>query len=325
MVKKIIQWLKGTSLRWKILYLPKKISYLILKSIFACHKFQGVLLLAMFDSARNAPSFTAGRLLLSAGQTELFVVSSDDQTIGRNTFINGGEPFDFEKMELVFKLLNLKSPQNLLVDIGANIGTICIPAVKRGYFKSAIAIEPDPLNYKLLTINILMNDLQKSVSARNIALGNQMNKVLRFELSKENHGDHRVRVTNETGDAGYDEGNRKTIDVSSGTLDSVLETQNLESVVVWMDTQGYEGFILEGSSNVLTSGFPLVTEFWPYGMKRANCFENFKRALLQSRYTKIYDLNRPSHILELNEISLNNLYSLYKDSKTNGSTDLVIV
>jgi FkbM family methyltransferase len=324
-IKKIIQWFKGTSLRWKILYLPKKISYLLLKSIFACHKLKGVLLLAIFDSTRNASSFTGGSLLLSAGQSELFVVSSDDQTIGRNTFINGGEPFDFEKMELVFKLLNLKSPQKLLVDIGANIGTICIPAVKRGYFKSAIAIEPDPLNYKLLAINIVMNDLQAAVSPRNIALGNKMNKVLRFELSKENHGDHRVRVTHETGDAGYDEGNRKTIDVSSTTLDGILEAKELESAVIWMDTQGYEGFILEGASHVLASGFPLVTEFWPYGINRADCFENFKRALLQSPYTKIYDLNRPSHILELNEISLNILYSLYKDSKINGSTDLVFI
>ena len=325
MVRKIIQWFKGTNLRWKILYLPRKISYLILKSVFTSYKLKGVFLQAMFDSTRNTSSFTEGRLLLAAGQSELFVVSSDDQTIGRNTFINGGEPFDFEKMELVFNLLNLKSPQKLLVDIGANIGTICIPAVKRGYFKSAIAIEPDPLNYKLLSINIAMNDLQESVSHRNIALGNQINKVLRFELSKENHGDHRVRVTHETGDAGYDEGNRKTIDVSSTSLDGVLETQNLESVVIWMDTQGYEGFILEGASHVLASGFPLVTEFWPYGMNRANCFENFKRALLQSCYTKIYDLNRPSHVLKLNEISLNILYSLYKDSKTNGSTDLVFI
>ncbi len=33
-----------------------------------------------------------------------------------------------------------------LIDIGANIGTICIPAVKCGLFDRAIAIEPEPLN-----------------------------------------------------------------------------------------------------------------------------------------------------------------------------------
>ncbi|AKD25755.1 methyltransferase, FkbM family [Polynucleobacter duraquae] len=325
MSKKIIQWFKGTSLKWKFFYLPRKISYLTLKSIFTCHIFKRVLLQSIFDAARNTSSFMRGGLLLSAGQSELFVVSSNDQAIGRSTFVNGGEPFDFEKMEFVFKLLNLNSPQELLIDIGANIGTICIPAVKRGYFKTAIAIEPDPLNYKLLTANILLNDLQASVIPRNAALGNHANKVLQFELSSENHGDHRVRVTDETGDAGYDEGNRKTIDVSSTTLDSLFQVHKLDAGVMWMDTQGYEGFILEGASHVLDAGLPLVTEFWPYGMDRANCFENFKKALLKSKFTAIYDLNRPLHVLELNEVSLNSLYSLYKDSKTNGSTDLVFI
>ena len=228
-------------------------------------------------------------------------------------------------MELVFELLNLKSPQKLLIDIGANIGTICIPAIKRGYFESAVAIEPDPLNYKLLTTNILLNDLQASVSPRNTALGNQANKVLRFELSEENHGDHRVRVTDETGDAGYDEGNRKIIDVLSTTLDSLFQEQKLDVGMIWMDTQGYEGFILEGGSRVLNAGLPLVTEFWPYGMDRANCFEGFKLALLKSGFTTIYDLNRPFHSLELNEGSLDSLYNLYKNDKANGSTDLVFV
>ncbi len=325
MTKKIIQWVKGTSLRWKIVYLPRKIAYLILRSVFASSIFKGVLLQALFDSAKNSSFSGGGGLLLSVGQSELFIVSSADQTIGRDTYVNGGVPFDFEKMELVFKLLKLKSPQELLIDIGANIGTICIPAVKRGYFKSAIAIEPDPLNYKLLATNILINDLQLSISSKNTALGNKVDAVLQFELSKDNYGDHRVRVINETGDAGYDEGNRKTIDVLSTTLDNVVGAEKLDDGVVWMDTQGYEGFILQGASRVLNSGFPLVTEFWPYGMDRTNCFENFKVALIKSSYKKIYDLNDPSHVLELNEGNLNFLYSKYKNSKVNGHTDLVFV
>jgi len=182
-----------------------------------------------------------------------------------------------------------------------------------------------PLNYKLLTTNILLNDLQMSVIHINTALGNHMNKFLQLELSEENYGDHRVGVTGETRDAGYDEGNRKTIDVLSTTLDNIVDLRKLDAGMVWMDAQGYEGFILQGASRVLEAGLTLVTEFWPYGMDRANCFKNFKMALLKSRFTTIYDLNRPQHILKLNEASLNSLYSLYKDSKKNGSTDLVFI
>ena len=40
-----------------------------------------------------------------------------------------------------------------------------------------------------------------------------------------------------------------------------------------MDVQGYEGYILTGAKNTLQFTPPLVTEFWPYGMKRASTYE----------------------------------------------------
>src|SRR5262245_18618498 len=68
-------------------------------------------------------------LLLSNGQ-ERIIVSAADKEIGKFIFINQ-EPFDFCKLELVIKLLGEHHKRRLLVDVGANVGSVCIPAIKR--------------------------------------------------------------------------------------------------------------------------------------------------------------------------------------------------
>ena len=76
---------------------------------------------------------------------EPFVVDTKDGIIGRVLFETG--EFDFGKFETAHRLIcerRGKAPA-LLVDIGANIGTICIPAISRGLVQSAIAIEPADL------------------------------------------------------------------------------------------------------------------------------------------------------------------------------------
>src|ERR1017187_6397296 len=78
---------------------------------------------ACFDSARP------NTLMLSNVGEERYLISSSDSIIGRNVFIGGG--FEFKKFEKVLSLLDNSFERKLLVDIGANIGTICIPAIKR--------------------------------------------------------------------------------------------------------------------------------------------------------------------------------------------------
>jgi hypothetical protein len=64
---------------------------------------------------------------------ERYLVNCHDHTISRIVFTTGA--FEFEKFETALRLLrhhtSIKS-LDLLVDVGANIGTVCIPAVARG-------------------------------------------------------------------------------------------------------------------------------------------------------------------------------------------------
>ena len=46
--------------------------------------------------------------------------------------------------------INSFDNKDTFLDIGANIGVICIPAVKRGLVESANAVEPERKNFELL-------------------------------------------------------------------------------------------------------------------------------------------------------------------------------
>ena len=49
------------------------------------------------------------------------------------------------------------------VDVGANIGTTTIPALLSHGFETAVAIEPEPENVRVLRMNVLLNDLEDRV------------------------------------------------------------------------------------------------------------------------------------------------------------------
>lgn len=260
---------------------------------------------------------TRGILAANTGQ-EAFIVSTCDSTIGRMVFAQGLK--DAENVAQVIKLLGPNHTKSLLIDVGANIGTVCIPAVKRGIFKSAVAIEPEPFNYSILKANIHLNGLDQRISTFNIALGAKAGEELVFELSESNYGDHRVRLSTEPGLHG--EINRATIVVQSEPFDKICSELNKNDAVIWMDTQGYEGFILSGAKKALAAGIPLIVEFWPYGMSRLGSFQLFKEAVLGGQYTQFIDLSGAGLPERLSSANLDDLYK--KIGLNGGFTDLLI-
>jgi hypothetical protein len=69
----------------------------------------------------------SGERFAYVSASEKYLVYTNDP-IGKDLFIHG--EYDFRKFELALQLLHRKSIQTL-VDVGANIGSICIPAVNR--------------------------------------------------------------------------------------------------------------------------------------------------------------------------------------------------
>jgi FkbM family methyltransferase len=228
-------------------------------------------------------------LLLAPCRSEVFVVSAGDQVIGQWLFKHR-EPYNFPMLHRVASMLSGRG-LSLLVDIGANIGTICIPAVKRGLFEKAIAVEPEPLNYSLLRTNVEVNRVSAEIATHNIALGEKNDETLSFQLANINFGNHRVRYGSDGSDAGHE-----SIEVPSQSLDRMTEGVNLGSTLVWMDTQGYDGHVLSGGSRTLQRKPPLVVKFWPGGLSRSGGMERFRHALQAAGYTSFCDLNEPADI-----------------------------
>jgi FkbM family methyltransferase len=229
-----------------------------------------------------------GPFAVSTGP-ESCVVSTHDGVIGRELYAR--YEFDLDKFGVAQRLLGRNLSDCVFVDVGANVGSICLPLVKRNYVGSAIAIEPEPLNFRLLSANLWINDVADKVECHNVAVGAESGSI-QFELSNSNFGDHRVSISTEAGS--FDEQSRNKISVRMETLDSLLPEELDHQLFLWVDTQGYEGFVLQGAVRLMSKKVPLVVEFWPYGMDRADSFEPFLAAVSSAGYTLFYDLESPN-------------------------------
>lgn len=233
----------------------------------------------------------------------LYIVNSSDQEIGRYVY-RYRKSFDVQHLVQSFNILGLKQ-QTILLDVGANIGTTGIFAVSQGLVDKCIAFEPEPKNFDLLEKNVQLNGLGGQFVLHNVALSHDNADAITFELSPTNYGDHRVRVGEDQGL--YDEVNREVIKVSSDSIDRLLEQEDLQNCVLFMDTQGFEGHVLRGAKHLIACGVPIVTEFWPYGLGRANGIDQFYSAFENSPYTTLYDLKDPNSPIDFSIAALKDI------------------
>jgi FkbM family methyltransferase len=255
---------------------------------------------------------------------ERFCLFTNDNIISKQIFIS--EEFDLGKFYKVINFLNVSKKIENLYDIGANIGTICIPAVKRNLVKKAYAIEPVRKNFDLLKINIMLNDLKERIDTFNYALSSEDDKNLVIELAHGNSGDHRVRLENLESNL-YDEKSRQLEKVKSKKFDSLFKNLSKDKDLVWMDTQGFEPLILDGAKNLIDKEVPIVIEFWPYGLKRNNLWGHMRKII--EKYKYYADLSYNEIILKkINQESLDDLFSNWdeeKKDKTALFTDLLLL
>lgn len=214
-----------------------------------------------------------------AQHQEVYVVARGDRYIGRSVFASGD--FEFDKVVLAIGLAGLREVE-LLVDVGANIGSVCIPALARGLAMRGVAIEPEPLNLRLLRANLALNGLEDRVRVAACAVSDRAGAV-RLGLNTDNRGDHRVMAAGPS--------DREEIEVEARLLDDVLGGIDAGRGLIWVDAQGHEGPILQGGAQTLARGWPLVIEFWPGAM--GDSWPALKSALLAAPHQRFHDLRQP--------------------------------
>ncbi len=209
---------------------------------------------ARFHSLRGAQATVAVK---TSGLS--MVVSTRDATIGRSLYASGD--WDPLMAGVVYDALNAYGQPyrgRTFLEVGANIGVYCLPAVAEFGFADAVAYEPDPKSFDLLRRNIDGNDLSLRVAAFNAALS-AAPTVLTLRLGGTNAGDNRIVAP-----GAADSTTGATIRVPAYTFDDEVAAGNipLDSLgLAWIDVQGHELDVLKGARSLLEAGVPLVIEF----------------------------------------------------------------
>ena len=153
------------------------------------------------------------------------------------------------------------------VDLGANIGLTTVPVVAlRGVL--GWAVEPHPANLRLLELNLARNRVAGRTTVIHAAIAEEPG-TLALEVATENLGDHRIHPDTPEGDPLYGEAGREVIEVPAQRLDDVVDISLLaDPLVIKMDIQGAEPLAFAGGLNVMERAHLVLTEYWPYGLKR---------------------------------------------------------
>ena len=272
-------------------------------------------------------SFTTPVVAVNVADGKYFV-STQDHAIGAITFSEGG--LDLNLMQEALELIEVRTGRPLrgrtFVDVGANIGTATVPALTRFGASGAVAIEPNLENFKLLRCNLIANELDEQVATVNAALSDTAGTAL-LELGESNWGDHRVRATTSSGPTRYGEDNRPVEEVRLVTFDSLVDEKTIDMSslgVVWIDTQGHEAQVLAGAESVLASDVPVVIEYWPYGLRRADGLEQLHETIA-SRFRTVVDLRASAakgHTVEVPATDVGLLAQVYAGTSY---TDLLLL
>lgn len=259
-----------------------------------------------------------------------YFVSTSDWGLSHVTFGEGS--YEEDVMSFAIQLTGELTDRPALlegrtfIDIGANIGTSTIPALRSFGASDAYAFEPNPETYRLLRCNLVANDLDLRVHPFCVALSDLPGDGV-LEMAPDDWGDHRVRVNGDVPDGPYRESQRKTITVQLTTFDILVQTVpiDLDQVgLVWMDVQGHERRVLTGASSLLERDIPVVMEYWPYGLRRTGDLDAI-HDLIERHYGRVVDVRASISSGDACVIPTDQLDKLLSRYADRDYTDLVLL
>jgi FkbM family methyltransferase len=179
---------------------------------------------------------------LRACKRGVFFYDKEDQFIGRALDIYG-EWCD-EEVELLSRLLR---PGDVVVDVGAHIGTHAVPLARQvGQFGMVVALEPEPQAFRLLCANAALNEMQQ-LRALDLAAG-----AAEGSAALERHDAPGV---NNLGAV------KLNFDSDSGTLAQVIPLDGLALEgcnLIKVDVEGMEAAVLEGAASTIERYRPIL-------------------------------------------------------------------
>lgn len=181
--------------------------------------------------------------------------------------------------ELAQKYYGVDDGAGCFLDLGANIGTTGLYFVKKlAPNLKLLAFEPDPENFKMHRVNIILNDLDAVTDLVNCGLSNE-NAELMFYNNGANPGAR-----------GFIKHEQSTpiASIKVIPLDSYLAEKNIAAQdvkYIWIDTEGLEAQVMLGAKNLLRENpAPIFVEFNLGAWRKSGCFDELA-ALLEECYS----------------------------------------
>lgn len=189
-----------------------------------------------------------------------FFVDPSDRVVGAWVMWHGGwQRREIDRAVAVLTAAGRLAENSVLVDVGANIGTHTVYAMRTGRFAHAVAFEPEPNNARLLAMNLQANGLEASTSVVQKAAGAQSGRAV-LHLHPRNKGAHAL-------DAAPSMDGRDAVEVTVVRVDEELDRLGIgpERIgLVWIDAEGYEPQVLQGLGGLLERAVPVAFEFAPH-------------------------------------------------------------
>jgi FkbM family methyltransferase len=214
--------------------------------------------------------------VLANGRNGLLLVDLEDQNVGRKLSYDG--EYGWDEIE---RLRSYVTPTSNVLFVGSHVGAIVVPIAKSCH--SVAAVEANPRTFRLLQLNVLLNDCT-NVEAINRAASDK-EEELQFLMNRVNPGGSKrmPKVRKYM----YFSDSPEVITVKASRLDDVLAGRSFD--VIFMDIEGSEYFALGGMPRLLAGAQVLCMEFVPHHLKNVSCVSVAQLlALIEPYFLKLF-------------------------------------
>ncbi len=173
------------------------------------------------------------------GKRVLFGTDMERDPIQRNH--RRGDFYEYGELKL---LRNLVDPGGVFVDIGANTGNHSLFAAMFMGMSKVIPFEPNPLAYRLLQLNTLLNNVDDIVVLDHLGLGLADREADGYGMEARDRNLGAARMLEGTGD----------IPVSTGDA----QLADITPTVIKIDVEGMEMRVLQGLEQTIARAQPVM-------------------------------------------------------------------
>jgi FkbM family methyltransferase len=215
------------------------------------------------------------RLVWSGGHVidvqgnKMYIDVNDPHPNMRKTFQTYGMNLVHEE-ETTALFKKIVQPEDVVLDLGANIGYFTILAAKLvGPTGKVYSFEPEPTNYQYLTKNIEPNGYTNAFAFQK-AVSDKPGKTRLFACSYDS-GHHTINQYD--GINAYRRGRKsemRSIEIDTVSIDDFLRGQTDRVDIIKMDVEGAEALALSGMKDTLRRNHTIKVflEFFPLLMRK---------------------------------------------------------